>query len=327
MEAWGKYCRCPIEIKVGLQSARKSQLAIEYTYRSQEHEDRTSVFWIHASNAARFKQAYREIAEKASLPRRDEAQVNILQLVHDWLSDEANGQWLMILDNVDDNETFFRVETGVDESTQKRKDTNQHQPLEMFLPKSSNGSILVTSRNEVAARSLLGHDGKIVTVESMTEPEALKLMKTRISIDEYQEDAMMLAQALEYIPLAITHAAAYIQSRGRISIPLYLELFRESEANQARLLSNHEVKDLRRDHSIRIPVIATWQITFDQIKSSNPAATDLLALMSMFDRQGIPGYLLNYGKDNLQFEDAIAPLISFSLIREQASKGLFEMHR
>ena len=49
--------------------------------------------------------------------------------------------------------------------------------------------------------------------------------------------------------------------------------------------------------------------------------------MSMFDRQGIPECLLEDDTDRLQFEDAIAPLISFSLVKQQAKGALFEMHR
>jgi hypothetical protein len=42
-----------------------------------------------------------------------------------------------------------------------------------------------------------------------------------------------------------------------ITISDYLELFRESEANQVRLLDKKVLKDLRRDRSIRYAVIAT----------------------------------------------------------------------
>src|SRR2546429_6439565 len=46
----------------------------------------------------------------------------------------------------------------------------------------------------------------------------------------------------------------------------------------------------------------------------------------MFDRQGIPEYLPHDNTNKLQFEDAIAPLISFSLIRAQVEQRSFEIH-
>jgi len=78
---------------------------------------------------------------------------------------------------------------------------------------------------------------------------------------------------------------------------------------------------------MRHAVITTWQVSFDQIQRTKGEAADLLALMSMFDRQGIPQRLLHNNADWLQFEETIAPLINFSLIREQFEGGTFEMHR
>jgi tetratricopeptide (TPR) repeat protein len=287
------------------------------------------VFWIHASNAARFEQGYRDIASKIQLPGRDDPKVNILWLVSNWLCHEKNGQWLMILDNADDNDVFFRLDEDTEHSMRANDIAGSRKPLESFLPQTPNGSILVTSRNSTAAMNLVGVYDNVIRVEPMDEGDALALLKTRIPFGEPPEsEAKALVQALECIPLAITHAAAYIRMREpRVTISTYLQLFRESATNQANLLSNEDVRDdLRRDHSIRHAVITTWQISFNQIRKTKSAATDLLALISMFDRQGIPEYLLHDNTNRLQFEDAIAPLISFALIRAQVGQQSFEMH-
>jgi hypothetical protein len=73
----------------------------------QETEPRVLVVWIHASDATRFRQGYRNIANKLMLPGREDLKADVLQLVHAWLSDRRNGRWLMILDNVDDDSVFF----------------------------------------------------------------------------------------------------------------------------------------------------------------------------------------------------------------------------
>ena len=287
------------------------------------------MFWIHASNATRFEQGYRDIASKIQLPGRDDPKVNILWLVSNWLCHEKNGQWLMILDNADDNDVFFRLDEDTERSMWTNDITGSRKPLECFLPQTPNGSILVTSRNSTAAMNLVGMYYNVIRVEPMDEGDALALLKTRVPFSEPSEsEAKALVQALECIPLAITHAAAYIRMREpRVTISTYLQLFRESAANQANLLSNEDVRnDLRRDHSIRHAVITTWQISFNQIRKTKSAATDLLALISMFDRQGIPEYLLHDNTNRLQFEDAIAPLVSFALIRAQVGQQSFEMH-
>lgn len=287
-----------------------------------------SVFWIHASSSSRFEQEYRDIAEQIGIPGRDDPHVNTMQIVCRWLSDEANGPWLIVLDNVDDDNIFFSLDNSLGEFTQENKGVSRQQPLESFIPRSLNVSVLVTSRSSTAARNLVGDFGDIIKVEPMTDSEALALLETRIPFSESSiGDAKALVQELEGIPLAITHAAAYIRNRERVTISAYLHLFRESKANQAKLLNYNDAKDLRRDYSTRHPTIFTWQITFEQIRKTTPLATDLMALMSIFDRQGIPECLLHDGTDRLQFEDAIAPLLCFSLVRQQAEGGLFEMHR
>jgi tetratricopeptide (TPR) repeat protein len=268
------------------------------------------------------------MAERLELPGRDAPKANVLRLVYNWLSDEANGQWHMILDNVDDASVFFGNNDVVRGVSPHDQATEWQPPLEAFLPQSRNGSILITSRNSAAANNLVDMFGKLIPVEPMKEDDSVNLLKTKIPVDKCSEaDLKELAQELEGIPLAITHAAAYIRSRPRITISIYLSLFRESEANQASLLNDNETKDLRRDHSTRHAVITTWQISFDHIQQTKTEAADLLALMSMFDRQSIPERLLHDNTDQLLFEDSIAPLINFSLIREQSKGAAFEMHR
>lgn len=72
----------------------------------------------------------------------------------------------------------------------------------------------------------------------MADEDALMLLKTKVSVDGSSEDeARTLVQTLERIPLAATHAAAYIAVREpSITVSTYLELFCESEENQACLV-------------------------------------------------------------------------------------------
>ncbi|CAG7933712.1 unnamed protein product [Penicillium olsonii] len=305
---------------VGLAGVGKTQTAIEYSYRVRESTPDMWVFWIHASNAARLEQGYQQIAAVAEIPGRDDLKMNILQLVYQWLCDPRNGRWLMVLDNADDDGIFFGDNIS-----------DERGPLERFLPQAAHGSILITSRNELAARNLVGMDGHVIAVRPMNEDESLTLLRARVPAaqsGESGEDEKALVQALEYIPLAITQAGSYIANRSsRVTVSRYLQLFRESESNQTHLLQHEDAKDLRRDPSIRYAVITTWQLSFEQIHRERPAATDLLALMSMFDRQGIPEGLVRADGDGLQFEDAVAPLISYSLIRVELETGSFDMHR
>lgn len=163
------------------------------------------------------------------LPGRDEPKADIFRLVYNWLCDKRNGRWLLILDNADDDNVFA--------STTAKSDGVAHgidggaTGLASFLPQSANGWILITSRDRLAAINLVGA-GNVANVEPMAEKEALTLLKSRVSIIQtYEDDAKTLVQALGYIPLAITHAAAYLAVRETLNVSSYLQQFRESEEN------------------------------------------------------------------------------------------------
>ncbi|KAJ5893421.1 hypothetical protein N7495_005112 [Penicillium taxi] len=306
---------------VGLAGVRKTQTAIEYSYRVRESTPDIWVFWIHASNAARLEQGYQQIAVVAEIPGRDDLKTNIFQLVYQWLCDTRNGRWIMVLDNADDNSIFFSSNT-----------CDERGRLVRFLPRVTHGSLLITSRNTLTARNLVGSDGDVIEVQPMNEEESLALLRARIPTPQPGgsiEDEKALVEALEYIPLAITQAGSYIANQlPLLTISSYLQLFHESESKQTRLLQNEDSADLRRDSSIRYMVITTWQLSFEQILIDHPEATDLLSLLSMFDRQGIPEDLVRDSyEDILDFHDALAPLLSYFLIRLQVNERSFDMHR
>ncbi|KAF7502175.1 hypothetical protein GJ744_006771 [Endocarpon pusillum] len=321
---------------VGLGGVGKSQIAIEYAYRVRESASQMWVFWVHASNVARFEQAYRDIAAKVKLPGREDPKTNILRLVHDWLCDERNGRWLMVVDNADDDRVFYSPYFNLGSVAQGAGSAQEVAPLASFLPQTANGWILVTSRDLVAAVNLVGLRYNVIQVEPMAEQDAFALLKSKVRVDESSEDdARALIKTLEGIPLAVTHAAAYIAVReSRVTFSTYLDLFHESEENQTYLLNSQEARDIRRDASVSDAVITTWQISFEQIRKTKHEAAKLLSLMTMFDRQGVPEHVLYEGRTRLQFEEAVAPLFSFSLVRTQTRKQseqqvegqLFEMH-
>ena len=180
-----------------------------------------------------------------------------------------------------------------------------------------------------ATISLVGGHSNIIEVEPMGEGDAVALLNTRVSsTNSDPADAKTLVQALECIPLAITHAAAYMQALGgTVTTGKYLDIFRESETNQVHLLSKDELKDIRRDPSIRHAVIATWQISFEHIQKTKRSAADLLALMSMFHKQGIPKKLVQGTTSELEFNDALAPLLGFSFVKVEVGQQAVTMHR
>lgn len=149
----------------------KSQLALQYVHSIRHARPQTFVFWVHASTRARFEEAYKDIADRLQLPERSDPRTNVLRLVSDWLLDETNGQWVMVVDNADDPGAFCqRDEANFGTQTS----------LATFLPQSVNGAILVTSRSKDAAFRLVGGYNNMEKVLAMSEGEGLQLLRSKL---------------------------------------------------------------------------------------------------------------------------------------------------
>lgn len=289
---------------MGLGGVGKSQLAIEYCYRTSDIAAQKNepiwVFWVHAETQARVEEDFRFIADTVKLSGRKNPQADIPQLVQQWLRNRENGRWLLVLDNADEASVRFNVDHDPTGATPQE---GRDRALSTYLPQDSHGSILTTARNKDVARKLTGNYNDIIEVEPMDEDHALELLRKKAGNQPDMEHGAALVEALEYMPMAISQAGAYIQQQApRSSISRYLEEFRKSEIRKIRLL-NWDEESLRRDHSASKSVISTWQISFESMRSTQRSAADLLSLMSFFDRQGIPEWLLR-PPDNFESQDS-----------------------
>jgi len=196
----------------------------------------------------------------------------------------------------------------------------------------------------------------IIDVQPMDKPDAVALLERKLGLESKGEDIGKLAEALEFIPLAIVQAAAYIRERApRCSVEQYIEKFYKSDRAKISLL-DYEAGQLRRDADAKNSIIITWQISFDHLLQVRPSAADLLSLMSFFDRQGIPESLIRKkgvmkGEDGGldagdvngeqsdsddsesessitdEFEDDILTLRNYSFVSVTIHANVFEMHR
>jgi tetratricopeptide (TPR) repeat protein len=200
-------------------------------------------------------------------------------LVGSWLSDPENGQWILILDNLDDSDLL------------DARQAEDSQPLREYLPRSTTGSIFITTRNRQAALKLVEFKD-VINVSPMSGNDAEGLLRKKLGVEHDEDDIADLAAELEFMPLAIAQAAAYINQKSPLcSVRQYLDEFQQSDREKMNLLM-YDGGQLRRDWDAKNSVFLTWQISFEYIQRNHPSAADLLALMSFFDRQGIPKWLL-----------------------------------
>jgi tetratricopeptide (TPR) repeat protein len=310
-------------------------LAIEHCYRTAEQSPETWVFWAHASNTARLEQSFREIADQVKVRGRTDPRADVFKLVHDWLRDAKNGPWLLVLDNADDAAVLSPTDDSSKLSSGGGNGLQQH--LSRYLPSSSYGSVLVTSRTKRAAMQVV-EDSDIIQIEPMHDTAARALLRKKLrDVEEEDNSVAELATSLDNMPLALVQAAAYIRERApRCSVQQYLEEYRQSDSRKTSLL-NREAGHLRRDRAASNAVLVTWQLSFDHIRNIRQSAADLLSLMSFFDRQGIQEALLRRPSSTVtehvfavqaddEFEDNVLALRDYSFITVTRDAKTFEMH-
>jgi hypothetical protein len=181
----------------------------------------------------------------------------------------------------------------------------------------------------------------------MTKQEGIQLVKERLRRGPDPLDDTTIGELLdelECIPLAITQAISFISKR-RMTIPQYLEKYRQSDVTRTRMLTFEFAEHGRQVGSLE-SVAKTWSVTFKWIRSNSPRAADLLCLISFFQHQAIPRQLLLAPKgqageglaakkeeteeeeeeDGFDFEDALDTLCAFSLLDTGGSANIFTTH-
>ncbi|KAL8816227.1 MAG: hypothetical protein Q9223_004722 [Gallowayella weberi] len=300
----------------GIGGIGKSQIAIEYCYRYKDSMPSAHVLWVYGGTIARFYQAYKRIAQLLDIPGWDDPEASILELVYSWLSNTTD-PYLLVIDNADNIEHWWpgKYKTGgsLDDPS---KDLSQ------YLPDASGSSqVLITTRDSRVA-SRLARKGKPIAVQPMSDEESTRLFLSKLG-DEREDfdktEVHCLLEELDFLPLAISQAAAFIEENG-ISIAEYLNALRGEDAEE---YLDEELDDARRDESSVNSVFRTWKLSYDQIKQQKPRAAELLALLAMLDRQSIPKSLLKMP----EVTTSLGVLQSFHLVTARAGSQSFQIHR
>jgi hypothetical protein len=323
---------------------RKTQIAIEYAWKLHQEAPDLAIFWIRASSADRFVQSYTQIARQFQIPGFDDPSKGKLELVRDWLVSYPS-RWLLVIDNADDYSVLFGDDkppsaAGVlrpeeqAESATRPTSSGRASPLCQYIPESPNGTILLTSRNKQVGSSFLrGRSKGLINVQGFSNEDATRFLQDMIG-DQNEKAVLALVTELERLPLALSQAAAYIQTRC-ITVSKYLDLLRGSLVE----LFDQPFEDHGRDGTdIPNAVAATWALSFNQIQSQSPLAGILLSVMTCLEREVIPRDFLYTCLENfanhstptsshVQIEDALGLLKAYSLTAEAYGEKLLTVHR
>jgi tetratricopeptide (TPR) repeat protein len=290
---------------------------------------RLKVFWVPAISHASFELAYREIGQRLRIPGIDDDNVDVKTLVRDRLSLPSAGDWIIVVDNADDSDVLFGA-------VGEQKSTN----LIDWLPRSSRGSILFTTRNsKMAARLTLGNQN--IYLAKLGTTEAGEMLKRRITKEHLIGDETTvneLLEKLDCLPLAITQATAFINT-NEVTVARYLRLFQDTSA--AEIFSKKFYDNSRYGSESNVDydgmdstIAKTWHISFEQMRKQDPLAAEYLSFMACIDRINIPESILPLERSNtLDHLESIGTLIGYAFItRQQQTHGtgredLYDMHR
>ncbi|KAL4888750.1 P-loop containing nucleoside triphosphate hydrolase protein [Aspergillus ambiguus] len=298
----------------GLGGAGKTQIALELAFRTRSCRPDCSAFWVVASSAEAMLQSFLSIASRLKLPGSDDPDADIVSLVQRFLSDEYTGRWLLVLDGMD--EIDFGQRRRKPEST-----VGMHS-----LPQCANGSILMTTRNRKIAVDFARKN--VLDVPHDDEATGLEILRGSLSTQAmagYDESTVMqLLQRLTFLPLAVVQAATYMD-KNDISPTEYLTLWDNAEDTTIELLSE-DFDDDWRYREIKNPVAATWLISFEQIRSTDPLAADYLSFIPCLDPAMVPQSLLP-APSKKRMLDAIGTLVAYSFVTKRPEGGFLDVHR
>ncbi|KAK3385401.1 hypothetical protein B0H63DRAFT_182369 [Podospora didyma] len=296
---------------VGLGGVGKTQVALQVAHWTKENKPEYSVFWVPALSDASFEQSCAAIATKLGVSKTEDEE-DPRKIVQRYLSSEAAGKWLLVVDNADDAELLFGL-------------SDKPGGFSKYLPSSHNGVTLFTTRSREVAVSVAGID--VVDLSEMDSEEAKRFWGDSLTRKELLRDEALttvLLEKLTYLPLAITQAAAYINTK-QLPIAEYLELLNGTEKDIAGLMSR-EFVDSSRYRGSQNAVATTWLVSFDQIRKSDDAAAKLLDFISCIEPKGIPQSLLPEFESTEELVNAIGTLRAYAFLNRRGDSKVFDMH-
>jgi tetratricopeptide (TPR) repeat protein len=310
----------------GLGGIGKTQVALELAYRTRDKIPDCSIFWIPALTADTFRGAYMEIARQLKIPGKGAPDCAPEECVKAYLSSQYRRSWLLIIDNADDTDVWLK------RAARAKGDVSKC--LINYLPQSSKGSIVLTTRNRSIANDFAGMPGATIEVQKMDEDIAIELFCKSVRSESMATDAenlRVLLEELTYLPLAISQAVAYINETGT-PISDYMDIIRGQEADKIELLSKDFEDEGRYDSDLdpsgkRNAIAKTWLVSFEQVRRQNQLATDYLAFMSFVEPKDMPLSLLPAAKSRTEFQDAVGILDGYGFVTRRTGSQALDMHR
>lgn len=216
-------------------------------------QDYDLVWWIDAAHTTQIRAGLTELAGILGLHGASEASVAVPAVIEALRTGRPFRRWLLVFDAAESPDTVLP-----------------------FFPRNGPGEILITSRNSDWAGI-----ARPLELAVFKREESVELLGRRgPEIDP--ADAEELAEKLGDLPLAVEQAAAWRAVTG-MPVQEYLRLFDESV---------EEILDTASAPDNEVSVAAAWNVSFEELKTRNPAAHQILHICAFFSPEPISRDLL-----------------------------------
>jgi hypothetical protein len=241
----------------GMGGVGKTQLAVAFARELISRDQLSLVVWVPASSRTEVLTAYAAAAHAAELgaDAPEEARIRF----RDWLS-TTDRRWAIILDDLSDPADL----------------------RELWPPNVPSGTTVVTTRRRdttlLATRTLIDLD--------VFTPDQSRAYLTERLTPHLADDIDGIGADLGYLPLALSHAAAYLLDRN-----LRASAYRRQFADQKRQLPKlFPAASQLFDSDTSATVATTWSMSIEHADEQEPRrlARPLLALASLLDPNAIP---------------------------------------
>jgi tetratricopeptide (TPR) repeat protein len=297
---------------VGVGGVGKTRLAVEYAW--SRAADYSALLFASAHDPAALDSnlAVLASAEVLDLPLSEATEdLAKIEAVLRWL--EANPTWLLILDNVDDENAVAAVG--------------------QLMARLKGGHVIITSRSAKFPASIPTFPVSIPTLalhilEEVAATEFL-LRRTSGKRERAADDnskARAIAQELGGLPLALEQAGAHISAQ-RIGFQRYLKLLGDSHDRMLKLIDRTSI-----DYSVETAFAGALATSVDRL---SPESRRLLERLAMLAPDPIPASLLDVTVPGEAADydphRACASLLTDSLVarvkEEGGSAGSYVVHR
>ncbi|MFJ4849196.1 AAA family ATPase [Streptomyces sp. NPDC088733] len=316
-----------IQVLHGLGGCGKTSVAL-YLAR-QARDQGYSVYWLSALTPDRFATGMREVArslgaDEALIEAAWTGRTSATDLV--WrLLDAAEQPWLLIVDNADEPAWLASGAGLIGDGTG-------------WLRSSQAGMTVVTSRT--GNPDVWGRESQTHRIEVLAPPDAGNILLDLAGEAGDPADALVLAERLEGLPLALKLAGSYLaraargagllrrrgQKPGRVkTFAAYTEALGEVGAGFLDLGEKWYPDDTDQEHKHRRLIGRTWEMSLDLLDEQQlPKARTLMRLLSCFAPVPFPVELLDtFASQNTpsdpdaeleQADQALEALIDLSLL-------------